>query len=105
MLKNYLNIVLRGIWKYKTFSAINILGLAIGITCCLLILLFVQYELSYDRYHDNLNRIYRISLHGVVAGSEIKIYRAAVGEVHDVCFAGAGGGVSLVVAAFLQEVL
>ena len=71
MWKNYLNTVLRGIWKYKTFSAINIMGLAIGITCCLLILLYVQYEFSYDRYHENTERIYRVSLHGVLAGNEI----------------------------------
>ena len=62
MWKNYLNTVLRGIWKYKTFSAINIMGLAIGITCCLLILLYVQYEFSFDRYHEKTDRIYRVSL-------------------------------------------
>ena len=71
MWKNYINTVLRGIWKYKTYSAINIMGLAIGIACCLLILLYVQYEFSYDRYHENTDRIYRVSLHGVLAGNEI----------------------------------
>tara|TARA_B100000959_G_scaffold245904_1_gene270911 strand:- start:4169 stop:6580 length:2412 start_codon:yes stop_codon:yes gene_type:complete len=71
MWKNYLNMVLRGIWKYKTYSIINILGLAVGLSCCLLILLYVQYELSYDRYHENVERTYRVSLHGVLAGNEI----------------------------------
>ncbi len=71
MLKNYLITVLRGIWKYKVFSAINIFGLAIGITCCLLILLYVQYEYSYDRYHEKVDRIHRVTLHGVIAGNEI----------------------------------
>ncbi len=71
MWKNTLHMVFRGIWKYKTFSAINIIGLAVGMACCLLILLYVQYEFSYDRYHENADRIYRISLHGVLAGNEI----------------------------------
>ena len=71
MWKNYLSMVWRGIWKYKAFSAINILGLAVGISCCLLILLYVQYEFSYDRYHVKADRSYRISLHGVLAGNEI----------------------------------
>ncbi len=60
MIKNYLKIALRNIKKYKAYSFINILGLAIGISCCLLILLFVQDELSYDRYHDKADRIYRL---------------------------------------------
>lgn len=71
MWKNYLIMVLRGIWKTKMFSTINIMGLAVGIGCCLLILLYVQYEYSYDRYHDNADRIYRISLQAVLAGNEI----------------------------------
>jgi len=71
MFKNYLAIVVRGIWKHKVFSAINIFGLAIGIACSLLILIYVQYELSFDRYHENLERIYRISLHGSIAGNDI----------------------------------
>lgn len=71
MWKNYVNTVLRCIWKYKAFSAINILGLAIGIACCLLILLFVQYEFSYDRHNEKLDQMYRLSIYGVVAGNEI----------------------------------
>lgn len=60
MIKNYLKIALRSIKKYKAYSFINILGLAIGISCCLLILLFVQDELSYDRYHEKADSIYRL---------------------------------------------
>ena len=71
MFKNYLSIVIRSIWKHKVFSAINILGLAIGISCSLLILIYVQYEFSFDRYHENLDRIYRISLHGSIGGNDI----------------------------------
>jgi uncharacterized membrane protein len=50
MIKNYLKIALRTLWRHKAFSAINILGLAIGLATCLIILLFVAHELSYDRY-------------------------------------------------------
>ena len=60
MFNNYLKIALRNIFKHKGYSLINIIGLAIGMTCCLLILLYVQDELSYDRYHENADRIYRV---------------------------------------------
>ena len=69
MFKNYLNMVFRSIWKYKVFSAINILGLAVGLACSLLILMYVQYELSYDRYHEKEDRIYRTTLQGTIAGN------------------------------------
>ncbi|MGD8540095.1 MAG: ABC transporter permease [Candidatus Aminicenantes bacterium] len=60
MFKNYLKIALRNIFKHKGYSLINIIGLAIGMACCLLILLYVNDELSYDRYHENVDRIYRV---------------------------------------------
>jgi putative ABC transport system permease protein len=60
MLKNYLKIAWRNIVRKKGFSFINITGLAIGMTVCLLILLFVQYELSYDTYHKNAEDLYRL---------------------------------------------
>jgi putative ABC transport system permease protein len=60
MFNNYLKIALRNIFKHKGYSLINIIGLALGMACCLLILLYVQDELSYDRYHENADRIYRV---------------------------------------------
>jgi hypothetical protein len=60
MFKNYLKIALRNIKRYKGYSFINIAGLAIGMTCCLLILLYVNQELSYDRFHNNLDHIHRV---------------------------------------------
>ena len=60
MFKNYLKIALRMLKRHKTYSFINIAGLAIGLACCLLILLYVQYERSYDRYHENADLIYRV---------------------------------------------
>jgi putative ABC transport system permease protein len=61
MIKNYLKIALRNIKKHKGYSFINIAGLVVGMTCCILILLWVQDELGYDRYHENAGRIYRIT--------------------------------------------
>lgn len=60
MLKNYFKITLRNISRNKMYSGLNIVGLAIGLTCCILILLYVHDELSYDRFHDNADSIYRV---------------------------------------------
>jgi ABC-type antimicrobial peptide transport system permease subunit len=62
MLKNYLKIAIRVIKKHKGYSFINIAGLAVGIACCVLILLWVQDELSFDRFHKNHKQIYRTTL-------------------------------------------
>ena len=61
MVANYLKVAIRNLMRNKTFSAINILGLAIGMACCMLILLYVQDELSYDRHHENADRIFRLA--------------------------------------------
>jgi len=60
MFKNLLKISLRNIAKDKVYSAINIFGLTIGITCSMFLLMYTLYELSYDRYHKNGDNIYRI---------------------------------------------
>ena len=60
MFKNLLKISLRNLFKDKTYSAINIFGLTIGITCSLFLLLYILDELSFDRYHKNADNIYRI---------------------------------------------
>jgi putative ABC transport system permease protein len=61
MFKNYLKIALRNILKYKAYSLINILGLAVGMASCILILLYVHDELSYDKYHEKADQIYRVT--------------------------------------------
>ena len=60
MFKNYLKIAFRNLWKNKGFSAINIVGLAIGLATCLLMLFYVTDELSYDKYNEKADRIYRV---------------------------------------------
>lgn len=72
MLKNYFKIALRIIKKHKGYSFINILGLGIGMSICVLILLFVKYELSYDAYHENSDRIYRLERQFLQADGSVR---------------------------------
>ncbi|HEU5052467.1 MAG TPA: ABC transporter permease [Hanamia sp.] len=67
--KNF-TIAFRSLKKDLLFTLTNIVGLTIGITCCLLILSFVKYELSFDKYNKNYNRIYRVNYDARVGGSE-----------------------------------
>ena len=59
MIRNYFKVAMRYLLRNKGYTAINILGLAIGITCCILIMLFVRSEWSYDKFHGKSDRIYR----------------------------------------------
>lgn len=61
MLKNYLKIAYRKLVRKKAFAAINIIGLAVSLAAALLIFLYVQHELSYDRFHEKVDRIYRVT--------------------------------------------
>ena len=60
MFKNFLKVALRNLWKNKAFSAINIVGLSVGLAVCLLIVLYVKDELSYDTYNEHSENIYRV---------------------------------------------
>src|ERR1700722_7754476 len=60
MLRNYFKIAFRNIVRHKAFATINIAGLAIGMACSIFILLWVQHELSYDKFHKNADYIYRL---------------------------------------------
>ena len=62
MIKNYFKIALRNLLKNKAFASINIFGLAVGFTCCLLISLFLLDELSYDKFPKDAENIYRVEL-------------------------------------------
>jgi putative ABC transport system permease protein len=61
MFKTYIKLALRNLWKRKTSTIINILGLAVGLTCCALVFLFFQHELSFDKGFDNGQDIYRVT--------------------------------------------
>ena len=69
MFKNYLKTAVRNIKRQKFFSFINIGGLALGMACFIFILLWVQNELSYDNFHRDIAKIYRITSHGDYQGN------------------------------------
>ena len=72
MIKNYLKVALRNLWRNKAFSFINIFGLSIGIATCLVIMLFVHDELSYDRYNEKAGQIVRVVFKGSINGGKMK---------------------------------
>jgi putative ABC transport system permease protein len=68
MFRNYLTTTYRNLLRHKLFSLINILGLAIGIAACLIILRYTSFELSYDTFHEKGRRLYRVSVDGIKEG-------------------------------------
>ncbi len=62
MLKSYITIAIRHMAREKGYTAINVLGLAVGLVCAMLIFLYVSFELSYDRYHEKADRLYRVAV-------------------------------------------
>src|SRR5438309_480865 len=72
MIKNYFKIAFRSLWRNKAFSAINLFGLVLGIASCLIIMLFVINELSYDRYNKKASQIVRVVFRGSVQGEKMK---------------------------------
>ena len=70
MLSNYLKVALRYLMRHKEYTAINIFGLAVGIACCVLIMLFVRSEWSYDKFHSKSDRLYRMWQHEKYEGED-----------------------------------
>lgn len=71
MIKNYFKIAWRSLWKNKTSSLINITGLSVGLTCCLLMVLYMQHELSYDKFQQKGDRIARVIMEYSFSGSPV----------------------------------
>jgi len=61
MLRHYLAVARRHLHRCFGYSVINIMGLAISLTCCILLTLYIRHELSYDRFHQKADQIYRIA--------------------------------------------
>jgi putative ABC transport system permease protein len=73
MIRNYLKTAWRNLMKNKAFSLINILGLTIGITVCMMIYLFIMNEFSVDRFHKNSDRIYRVMRNATMDGKSMNV--------------------------------
>ena len=70
MLKNYFKIAWRNISRNKVTGFINIAGLSIGMTCVILILFFIQNELSFDKFHKDADRVFQVTLKNNMGGQE-----------------------------------
>ncbi len=81
MLRNYLKVALRNIWRNKVFSFINVFGLALGLACSLLILLWVRDELRYDQFHVHGEQLYRVMENQQWSGVEINSVQATPGPL------------------------
>lgn len=73
MLQNYIKITFRNLWRNKGYSFINIFGLAVGLASCIIILMYVKHELSYDQHHEHADRIYRVTSHIDFAGNYLEL--------------------------------
>ena len=73
MVKNYLKIAFRNLWKHRAYAFINVSGLAVGMACCLLIVLYIQDELRYDRHHEKADEIYRVWMDVKAPGAEFEL--------------------------------
>lgn len=73
MIKNNLKIAFRNLWKHKSFTFINIVGLAIGFAACIIIFLYVHYDLTYDQYNTKTDRIARVTTTIFAPESEIRL--------------------------------
>jgi putative ABC transport system permease protein len=74
MFKNYLKLLLRSMNKYKGFSFINIAGLAVGLACCILITLWIRFEVSYDRFHENSDDLYQIITEQPLPNGDLRFF-------------------------------
>ena len=70
MFKNYFNIALRNLLKHKFYSLLNIAGLSIGLSCFMFIALFTGHELTYDQFHADADRIYRVDFRATLNGAD-----------------------------------
>ncbi|MEQ9468422.1 MAG: FtsX-like permease family protein [Ekhidna sp.] len=82
MFKNYFKIGLRNLWKYKSSTVINIIGLATGLAAFVLIALFVKDELSYDRHHEHAKNIYRVTVKNYTTQGELSRHWAFASAGH-----------------------
>lgn len=86
MIRSYLSVALRTLKRQPGYSAINVVGLAVGVACCLLIVLFVRDEISYDRFNEKADRIVRATLYIPQLDREIEVTPTIVGPLFERTF-------------------
>src|SRR5579872_326814 len=86
MFRNYLLVAVRNLMRNRTVSAINIAGLSIGLACCMLILLYIKDDLSYDRFHRNRNDIYCFTMQVLNPDGSLRAMTASTGAVFGPAF-------------------
>ena len=74
MFRNYVKVAVRIIWRQKGYAFINISGLALGMACCLLIMLWVFDELGFDRFHENAQTLYEVEQDFFYSGEPYRVY-------------------------------
>lgn len=84
MIRNYFKIAWRSLWKNKGYSAINIFGLTIGLSASIFIFLWVVDELSFDKFHSNSNRIFKVLVNNKYPDGKIETYPATPAKLKDV---------------------
>lgn len=75
MFKNYLKIAFRNLWKQRGYTFINLAGMAVGMACCFLLLIYVNFEKHYDEFHPNLERLYRVNYEASFSGDPLTMVR------------------------------
>ena len=107
MIKNYLTVAIRNLARHRIYSAINIIGIAIGLAFCILTYLFVHNEWTYDTFHENADRIYRVYIkgrnervHGVTPGPLGPALREAFPDMQTVRFTSRTGKIGTENRAF-----
>ncbi len=75
MLKTFFTLGIRNLLKQKGYAAINLLGMTVGMACCFLILVYIRHENSYDRFHQDLDQLYRVNYEAKFSGSTFELSR------------------------------
>jgi hypothetical protein len=86
MLRSYLKLAIRNLWKHKTLSAINIIGLAAGLCCLLVAIMYWRDERSYDTFHINRSNLYRVTTSIIENKGDKAIVTGGTGQVQGPAF-------------------
>ena len=81
MFRNYFTVALRNLWRHPLYVFLNVFGLALGTTCCVLVFLFLQFEWSHDEFHENADNIYRLLVRRITPEGDVRFSRLHPGSI------------------------